>query len=36
MKWTMFKVNNKDSSATHWRHSGVFIAYFEDILRLIL
>ena len=32
----MFKVNNKDTRATQWRRSGVFIANVEDILHLVL
>ena len=25
----MFKINNRDTRATYWRHSGVFIVNFE-------
>ena len=32
----MFKVNNKDTSATPLRHCGVFIANFEHISHLTL
>ena len=30
-----FKVNNKDSRTRHWRHSGVFIINFEQILNFV-
>ena len=35
-KINMFKVNNKDTSTTSWRRSGVFILNFEHISHLFL
>ena len=32
----MFKVNNKDTGTTSWRHSGVFIDNFEHIVLVFL
>ena len=32
----MFKVNNKDTTPRHWRHSGVFIVNFEHVSHLVL
>ena len=32
----MFKVNNKTTTATSWRHSGAFIVNFEHVSQLFL